>query len=115
MAFQWQERVHDVEDVAAWGDVNCCNAMRACGFMKFFLTPCLRAQHDLLELLIRAWNPVDMKFTIRGHDIEFDHMDIYFLTGLSRRAVMPIIEGQRPSGETLDQLMARVCPEAIKS
>lgn len=94
MAFQWQERVHDVEDIAAWANVDCCNAMRACGFMKFFLTPRLRAQHDLLELLIRAWNPVDMKFTIWGQDIEFDHMDIFFLTGLSRRGARPIIEGQ---------------------
>ena len=115
MAFQWQERVHDVEDIAAWGDVNCCNAMRACSFMKFFLTPRLRAQHDLLELVIRAWNPVDGKFTIRGHDIEFDHMDIFFLTGLSRRGARPIIEGQRPSGGTLDDLMAWVCPEAEKA
>ena len=28
---------------------------------------------------------------------------------------MPILEGQRPSGETLDQLMARVCPRAVKT
>lgn len=41
-------------------------------------------------------------------------MDIYFLTGLSRRAAMPILEGQRPSGETLDQLIARVCPQEHK-
>ena len=102
MAFQWQERVHDVEDIAAFASADCRNAMRACGFMKFFLTPRLRAQPDLLEFLIRAWNPIDGKFTIRGKDIEFDHMDIYFLTGLSRRGQMPILEGQRPSGETLD-------------
>ena len=86
-----------------------------CGFLKIFLTPHLRAQPDLLELLIRAWNPVDVKFTIRGRDIEFDYMDIYFLTGLSRRGAMPILEGQRPSGETLDQLMARVCTRANKT
>lgn len=89
--------------------------MRACGFLKFFLTPRLRVQPDLLELLIRAWNPVDGKFTIRGQDIEFDSTDIYFLTGLSRRVQMPILEGQRPSGETLDQLMAGVCPRAMKT
>lgn len=89
--------------------------MRACGFLKFFLTPRLRAQPDLLELLIRAWNPVDGKFTICGRDIEFDSTDIYFLTGLSRQGQMPILEGQRPSGETLDILMARVCPRARKT
>ena len=94
MAFAWQERAHDNEDIAAYANAECRNAMRACGFLKFFLTPCLRAQPDLLELLIRAWNPVDGKFTIRGQDIEFDSTDIYFLTGLSRRGQMPILEGQ---------------------
>ena len=115
MAFQWQERAHDVEDIAAFARADCRDAMRACGFLKFFLTPRLRAHHDLLEFLIRSWNPIDGKFTIRGKDIEFDYMDIYFLTGLSRRGVRPILEGQQPSGETLDQLMARVCPEAEKT
>ena len=115
MEFFWQERAHDNEDIAAYANAECRNAMRACRFLKFFLTPRLRAQPDLLELLIRAWNPVDGKFTIRGQDIEFDSTDIYFLTGLSRRGQMPILEGQRPSGETLDQLMARVCPGAVKT
>ena len=78
MAFVWQERDHDNVDIAAFSDAGCRNAMRACGLMKFFLTPRLRAQPDLLELLIRAWNPVDGKFTIRGRDIEFDSSDIYF-------------------------------------
>jgi hypothetical protein len=115
MVVTWQERDHDNEDMAALADAGCRNAMRACGLMKFFRTPRLRAQPDLLELLVRAWNPVDGKFTIRGRDIEFDSNDIYFLTGLSRRGPVPILEGQRPSGETLDRLMARVCPWATKT
>ena len=84
MAFVWQERDHDNAYAATFSDAGCRNAMRACGLLKFFFTPCLRAQPDLLELLIRAWNPMDGKFTIRGRDIEFDSSDIYFLTGLSR-------------------------------
>jgi len=115
MAFQWQERVHDNEDIVAFGDAGCLDAMRACGLLKFFLTPRLRAQPDLLEFLIRSWSPVDGKFTIRGRDIEFDYTDIYFLTGLSRRGERPILEGQRPTGETLDMLITRVCPEARKT
>ena len=78
MAFTWQERDHDNEDVAAFADAGCRNAMRACGLLKFFLTPRLRAQPDLLELLIRAWNLVEGKFTIWGQDIEFDSTDIHF-------------------------------------
>ena len=115
MAFVWQERAHDNEDIATFADAGCRNAMRECGLLKFFLTPRLRAQPDLLELLIRAWNPIDGKFFIRGRDIEFDYTDIYFLTGLSRRGEMPILEGQRPGGDTLDMLMAQVCPRARKS
>ena len=94
MAFVWQERTHDNDDIAAFADVGCRNALRGCGLLKFFLTPHLRAQPDLLELLIRARNPIDGKFIIRGRDIGFDYTDIYFLIGLSRRGEMPILEGQ---------------------
>lgn len=89
--------------------------MLKCGLLKFFLTPHLQAQPDLLELLIRAWNPTDGKFVIRGKDIQFDSTDIYFLTGLSRRGEMPILEGQRVCGESLDMLIAQECPGAQKS
>jgi len=112
MAFVWQERAHDNHDIEAFADAGCRNALRGCGLLKFFLTPHLRAQPDLLEFLIRAWNPEDEKFIIRGHDIEFDPQDIYFLTGLSCWGERPIMEGQRPGGETLEMLMAQVCPQA---
>jgi len=93
MAFVWQECVHDNNDIDAFANAGCQNALRGCGLLKFFLTPCLRAQPNLLELLIRAWNPEDGKFIIRGQDIEFHSTDIYFLTGLSRRGERPILEG----------------------
>jgi len=64
MEFVWQERMHDDNDIEAFTEVGCQNALRACGLLKFFLTPHLRSQPDLLELLIRAWNPTDGKFII---------------------------------------------------
>lgn len=115
MAFVWQERAHDNNDIEAFADAGCRNELQGCRLLIFFLPPCLRAQPDLLELLIRAWNPTDGKFIIWGRDIEFDSIDIYFLTGLSRRGERPILEGQRPRGDTLDMLMAQVCPRARKS
>ena len=115
MAFVWQERTHDDNDMEDFADVGCRNALRACGLIKFFLTPHLQSQPNLLELLIRAWNPNDGKFIIRGRDIEFDATDIYFLIGLSRRGERPILEGQRPGGNSLEMLMAQVCPRAHKT
>ena len=64
MAFVWQERMHDDNDVEAFADVGCRNALRACRLLKFFLTLHLRSQPDLLELLIRVWNPTDGKLII---------------------------------------------------
>lgn len=115
MAFVWQEQMHDDNDIQDFADVGCQNALRACGLLKFFLTSHLRSQPDLLELLIRAWNPTDGKFIIRGRDIEFDATDIYFLTGLSRCGERPILEGQRLGGDSLETLMAQVCPRARKT
>lgn len=115
MAFIWQERTHDNNDIEAFTDAGCWIALPACRLLKFFLTLLLWSQPDLLELLIRAWNPRDGKFIIRGRDIEFDSTDIYFLTGLSCRGERPILEGKQPGGDSLDILMAQVCPGAPKT
>ena len=115
MEFVWQERTHDIKDEQAFNDPGCRRALLECGILKFFLTPHLRAQPDLLELLIRSWNSMDGKFVIWGKDIEFVATDIYFLTGLSHRGKRPILEGQRVTSDSLDMLIARVCPGAHKS
>ena len=93
MTLTWREREHSAVDNEVMGNDEALEALQGCGLLKFFLTPRLRAQPNLLEFLIRAWNPVDGKFTIRGRDIEFNYTDIYFLTELSRRGEMPILEG----------------------
>lgn len=94
MAFIWQEPTHDNNDIEAFADARCRNALWRCGLLNFFLTPRLWEQPNLLELLIRAWNLKDGKFIIQGQDIEFDLRDIYFLTRLSCRGERPILEGQ---------------------
>lgn len=115
MAFVWQERTHNDNEERNFNDLGCRRALLECRLRKFFLTPHLRAQLDLLELLIRSRNPTDEKFIIRGKDIEFYATDIYFLTRLSHRGERPILEGQRVVSETLDMLIAWVCPGAHKS
>ena len=44
--------------------------------------------------------------------MELDVSDVYFITGLSRRGVRPILSGSRPSGEKMGEVMERVCPGA---
>jgi len=115
MAFVWQERTHDINDEQEFNNPGCRRALLECGLLKFFLTPHIRAQPDLLELLIHSWNLTDRKFIIWGKDIEFDATDIYFFTGLSRHGEKLILEGQWVTKETLDMLIARVCLGTRKS
>ena len=42
-------------DTQAMNDPNCLEALRACELLKFFLTPRMQAQPELLEYLISLW------------------------------------------------------------
>jgi len=79
------------------------------------MVPCLRAQPDLLQYLVRAWDPNEGRFNIQGQELEIYATDIYFLTGLSWRGERPRMTGTRIIGETMDMLIGRMCPEAQKS
>lgn len=83
--------------------------LKNCGLLKFFVVSYLKAQPDLLQYLVRAWDPNEGIFNIWGQELEIDATDIYFLTGLSWR-------GERPRiiGETIYMLIGRMCLEAQK-
>ena len=98
MVIEWREREHGEEDELAMENETCMNALRNCGLKKFFLTPCLRAQPELLQNLIK----------LRDQVLELEVSDVYFITGLSRRGPVPILIGSRPSGAKMEQVMARV-------
>jgi hypothetical protein len=58
----------------------------ACGLLKFFECPFIRAQEYLLQFLIRMWSLDLHCFIVRGEQIAFIAVeDIYLLTGLSFR------------------------------
>jgi hypothetical protein len=60
--------------------------LAACGLLKFFECPLIRAQEYLLQFLIRMWSPDLHCFMVRGEQIAFTAVeDIYFLTGLPFR------------------------------
>ena len=90
----------------------CMNALRNCVLKKFFLTPCLRAQPELLQYLISIWDEHEQVFRLRDQVLELEVSDVYFITGLSRRGPIPVLTGSRPSGEKMEEVMARVCQGA---
>ena len=109
MAIEWKEREHGEEDEQAMENETCMNALKNCGLNKFFLTPCLRAQPELLQYLISIWDENEQVFKLRDQVLELEVSDVYFITGLSRRGLVPILIGSRSSGEKMEQVMARMC------
>lgn len=69
----------------------CMEALRDCGLKKFFMTPCLRAQPELLQYLISVWDVDREKFIIHDQELEIEVSDVYFIAGLSWRGAVPIL------------------------
>ena len=62
----------------------------ACGLLKFFECPLIRAQEYLLQFLLQMWSLELHYFLVRGEQIAFTAVeDVYFLTGLPFRG-MPL-------------------------
>ena len=106
MVIEWKEREHGEEDEQAIESEVCMNSLRNCGLKKFFLTPCLRAQPELLQYLISIWDEQEQVFKLRDHVLELEVSYVYFITGLSRRGSVPILTRSRPSGEKIEEVMA---------
>ena len=90
-------------------DDACMDDLRDYGLKKFFLTSYLRAQPELLRFIVDAWDTEDQVFRLKDQTLELDVSDVYFITGLSRRGVRPILTGSMPSGEKMGEVMERVC------
>ena len=56
MVIEWKEREHNDNNEVSMGNERCMKALRDHGLKKFFLTPCLRAQLELLQYLINIWD-----------------------------------------------------------
>jgi len=112
MVVEWKEREHDDVDALALEDEGCMNALRDCGLKKFFLTPYLRAQPELLQFIVDLWYVDDQVFHLRDQVLELDVSDVYFITGLSQKGARPILTGGRPSEEKMTEVVDRVFPGA---
>ena len=112
MVIEWKEREHSEEDEMAMGNEKCMNDLWNCGLKKFFLTPRLKAQPELLQYLINIWDEIEENFRLQDQVLELEVSDVYFITGLSRRGPVPIMTGTRPSSKKMLMVMERVCPGA---
>ena len=52
----WKEREQEDVDTQALNYPNFLEALWACGLLKFFLTPGMRAQLEFLRYLISLWD-----------------------------------------------------------
>lgn len=111
----WKEREHEDIDIQEMVEPNSLNALRNCGLLKFLLTPSLQAQAKLLHYLISFCDVNREVFMICDQELEFETLDIYFITGLSQRGELVNIYGSRPIGESVTMLLAEQRPEALKS
>ncbi len=73
-------------------------ALQNCGLLKFFHISSMRQQINLLQYFLKAWDPINQVFQIRGKSIPLTIVDIYFLTGLSRRGAPVSLLGSACGG-----------------
>lgn len=115
MVIKWKERYHDEVDREAMENRDCIDALRNCRLLKFFITSGIRAQPDLLQYLINIWDMDQEMFILGDQELEIKVVDIYFITGLSRRGERLWLTGAQIMGESMDMLIGRACSEATRS
>ena len=75
MVVEWKEREQGDVDAQALADDGCMAALRDCGLKKFFHTSCLRAQPELLQFIVDAWDVEDQVFCLKDQTLELDVSD----------------------------------------
>ena len=101
MKITWREREHEEQDMIALNDSGTVRALRDCGLVKYFKLSGLRQQIELLEFLVRAWDPMIEAFHIKNQVVSIIVEDMYFLIGLSRRGFPISLTGSTVGGETV--------------
>jgi hypothetical protein len=85
-------------------------SLAACGLLKFFECPLIRAQEYLLQFIIQMWSSDLHCFMVRGEQIAFTAVeDIYFLTRIPFRGTSLPAEPVLPADMSLATLDQRYC------
>lgn len=111
MPVSWREREHEEEDMPALHDSVTVNALRNCDLLKSFRISRIRQQINLLQYFLDAWDPTSEVFQIMGKSIPLTIVDIYFLTGLSRRGDPISLSGSARGGESVRDYICSYCRE----
>ena len=114
MVIEWKEREHSEEDGLAMENERYMEAIRYRGLKKFFMTPCLGAQPELLQYLISIWDEDQEKFILQDQELEIDVSKVYFITRLSWRGATPVLTSTWPTMESMGMVFDRVCLGARK-
>ena len=69
----------------------------------------MRQQIELLEFLVRAWDPKIEEFHIKNNFFSIIVEDVYFLIGLSRRGFPISLTGSTVGGETVRDYVMEYC------
>ena len=83
----------------ALNDLGAVRALRDCGLLKYLKLSGMRKHIELLEFLVRAWDPAIEAFHIKNQVVPITVEDVYFLTGLSRRVLPISLSGSTIGGE----------------
>ena len=75
--------------------------LRDCGLLKYFHLSGMRQPIELLEFLVRAWDPTIEEFHIRNKVVPITMEDVYFLIGFSRRVLPISLSGSTLRGENV--------------
>jgi hypothetical protein len=111
MSVHWRERDwSQLREAVTIEEPTVRATLAACGLLKFFECPLIRAQEYLLQFLIWMWSPDLHCFMVRGEQLAFTAVeDVYFLTGLPFRGTPLPVEPVLPGDGQLATLGRRYC------
>ena len=101
MKITWREREHEERDMISLNDPGTVRALRDCGLLKYFKFSGMRQQIELLDFLVREWDPAIEEFHIKNKLLSITVEDMYFLTSLLRRGLPISLTGSTVGGETV--------------
>lgn len=102
MTITWHEREHAAVDNEVMNNPEALYALWACGLLKFFKLPNMKANTHLLEMLIDYWDTEEEAFMIDQMLLRVEVEDIYFIMGLSRRGEAVHAWGRTWSSMTIE-------------
>lgn len=105
MMLEWHEREYEDIDNEVVKNDEALEALSLCGLKKIEMNG-MRAQPQMLDLLINYWNLDSDAFILDGQPLRIKVDDIYFLTGLSHRREIASFKDENIGGMIVDEYIA---------